>query len=170
MIHAGAGASLGPEGPLVHLGAMAGSFLTGGVRLRQTMPSFFRTDIDRRDFLSLGSACGFAAAFGAPVGGVLFALEEASSFWDDKLLWRGLVASSLAVFAALALDHGIIGLTKLSHYGLISLGGSDPNVSVELLVLAIPAHLGVQRCCGAFTPSTRLVSIRRGRGWFLFRF
>ena len=125
----------------MHLGAMAGSFLTGGVRLRQTMPSFFRTDIDRRDFLSLGSACGFAAAFGAPVGGVLFALEEASSFWDDKLLWRGLVASSLAVFAALALDHGIIGLTKLSHYGLISLGGSDPNVSVELLVLAIPAGL-----------------------------
>ena len=29
-------------------------------------------------------------------------------------------------------------------------------------------HLGVPRCCGAFTPSTRLVSIRRGRGWFLF--
>ena len=26
------------------------------------------------------------------------------------------------------------------------------------------------RCRGAFTPSTRLVSIRRGRGWFLFRF
>ena len=142
----GAGASLGPEGPLVHLGAMAGSFLTGGVTLRKQMlpdghPSFFRTDIDRRDFLSLGSACGFAAAFGAPVGGVLFALEEASSFWDDKLLWRGLVASSLAVFSALALDHGIVGLIKLSHYGLISLGGSDPNVSVELLVLALPAGL-----------------------------
>ena len=30
--------------------------------------------------------------------------------------------------------------------------------------------LGVPRCCGAFTPSTRLVSIRRGRGWFIFRF
>ncbi len=29
-------------------------------------------------------------------------------------------------------------------------------------------HLGVPRCCGAFTPSTRLVSIRRGLGWFLF--
>ena len=25
-------------------------------------------------------------------------------------------------------------------------------------------------CRGAFTPSTRLVSIRRGRGWFLFDF
>ena len=31
-----------------------------------------------------------------------------------------------------------------------------------------PHDLGVPRCCGAFTPSMRLVSIRRGRGWFLF--
>ena len=29
--------------------------------------------------------------------------------------------------------------------------------------------LGVPLCRDAFTPSTRLVSIRRGRGWFLFR-
>ena len=29
--------------------------------------------------------------------------------------------------------------------------------------------LGVPRCCGAFTPSMRIVSIRRGRKWFLFR-
>ena len=51
----GAGASLGPEGPLVHLGAMAGSFLTGGVRLRQTMPSFLgRTSIE-------GTSCRWEA-------------------------------------------------------------------------------------------------------------
>ena len=30
--------------------------------------------------------------------------------------------------------------------------------------------LGVPRCCGAFTPSTRVVSRRGGRRWFLFRF
>ena len=30
-------------------------------------------------------------------------------------------------------------------------------------------NLGVPRCCGAFTPSTRVVSRRGGRGWFLFR-
>ena len=29
---------------------------------------------------------------------------------------------------------------------------------------------GVPRCYGAFTPSTRVVSRRGGRGWFLFRF
>ena len=126
------GASLGPRAPRPFR-SHGGVLFDGRRPLKADDAFFFRTDIDRRDFLSLGSACGFAAAFGAPVGGVLFALEEASSFWDDKLLWRGLVASSFAVFAALALDHGIIGLTKLSHYGLISLGGSDPNVSVELL-------------------------------------
>ena len=27
--------------------------------------------------------------------------------------------------------------------------------------------LGVLRCCGAFTPSTRLVSMREGAGWSL---
>ena len=30
------------------------------------------------------------------------------------------------------------------------------------------SDLGVPSCGGAFTPSTRLVSIRRGRGWFPF--
>ena len=29
--------------------------------------------------------------------------------------------------------------------------------------------LGVPSCCGVFTPSTRVVSIRRGRWWFIFR-
>ena len=32
------------------------------------------------------------------------------------------------------------------------------------------SDLGVPRCCGAFTPSMRVVSGRRGRGWSLFRF
>ena len=30
--------------------------------------------------------------------------------------------------------------------------------------------LGVLKCRGAFTSLIRLVSIRRGRGWFFFRF
>ena len=51
-----------------------------------------------------------------------------------------------------------------------SLHGLAERCELELVVAHHAANLGVPRYCGAFTPSTRLVSIRRGRGWFLFRF
>ena len=47
------------------------------------------------------------------------------------------------------------------YFGQAVVGYYPPEAAVDL---------GVPRCCGAFTPSTRLMSIRRGRGWSLFRF
>ena len=40
----------------------------------------------------------------------------------------------------------------------------------RLMQWPIAANGAISASCGAFTPSTRLVSIRRGRGGFLFRF
>jgi chloride channel 7 len=65
---------------MIHIGAMVGGGVsqprskTIGVSIPFTAK--FCTDKDRRDFISLGAACGVSAAFGAPLGGILFSLEE----------------------------------------------------------------------------------------------
>jgi hypothetical protein len=82
------GLVIGPEGPLVHIGAILGASCTKlyGLLLRippqfltESIWSFVVTDLshfsndgERRDLVSVGAAAGFASAFGAPIGGLLF--------------------------------------------------------------------------------------------------
>jgi len=83
--------------------------------------SGFRNDIDRRDLITIGVAVGFAAAFGAPVGGLLYSIEEASSFYSLFLMWRTLAATALGTFM-IAMYHG-----DLSRYSILSLGDVVSN-------------------------------------------
>ena len=54
------------------------------------------------------------------------------------------------------------------------LGFEDDVLSdlvMNMCVLGVPSCGGAfPRCCGASTPSRRVVSIREGAGWFLLRF
>lgn len=56
------------------------------------------SDNDHREFVSAGVTAGIAAAFGAPVGGVLFSMEEACTFWSKKTAWRCFIAAALSVY------------------------------------------------------------------------
>jgi len=96
---------LGPEGPMVHIGAMIGAGLSSAKSrtLHIRIPNVFerlRSDSEQRDFIASGAAAGITAAFGAPIGGVLFAIEEATSHWSRELTWRtffGCMASAFTV-------------------------------------------------------------------------
>lgn len=81
--------------------------------------SHFATDGERRDLVSIGASCGFAASFGAPIGGLLFVLDDISSYFNQSLLLRMLVANTIGTFC-LAIQHG-----DLSNFSVINLGTYD---------------------------------------------
>ena len=77
----------GKEGPMIHSGSILGAGIPlGKSSLLGVDFSFkyfqvFRSEKEKRDMIACGAAAGVAAAFGAPVGGVLFALEEGATHW-----------------------------------------------------------------------------------------
>ncbi|KAF8716475.1 hypothetical protein HU200_026297 [Digitaria exilis] len=118
-----AGFVVGKEGPMVHIGACVASLLgQGGSRkygLTWNWIRYFKNDLDRRDLITCGPAAGVAAAFRAPVGGVLFALEEVTSWWRSALLWR--TFSTTAVVAMVL--RALINYCRSGHCGLFGKGG-----------------------------------------------
>ena len=76
---------VGKAGPMVHTASCIAALLGQGgskkFHLTWKWLHFFKNDRDRRDLVTCGTAAGIAAAFRAPVGGVLFALEEMTSWY-----------------------------------------------------------------------------------------
>lgn len=92
-----AGICGGKEGPLVHMGSIVGYIVTA---LPFRCFRYFRNDFEKRKLLAVGTAAGVSAAFGAPIGGSLFAYEisKPSTFWSFSLTWKIFFASSVSTF------------------------------------------------------------------------
>eukprot|EP00040_Diaphanoeca_grandis_P009589 m.49386 g.49386 ORF g.49386 m.49386 type:complete len:753 (-) comp21010_c0_seq2:42-2300(-) len=87
------GLAIGPEGPTIHLGAALSLNIAKGFEwvFHKFFPKTaisFQNDSDRRLFMAGGAAAGIACAFRAPIGGLVFALEEAISHFDGDLIVR----------------------------------------------------------------------------------
>uniref|UniRef100_A0A8C5QHZ0 Chloride channel protein n=1 Tax=Leptobrachium leishanense TaxID=445787 RepID=A0A8C5QHZ0_9ANUR len=103
------GLFVGKEGPMIHSGAVVGAGL----------PQVSFPSRRLRDFVSAGAAAGVAAAFGAPIGGTLFSLEEGSSFWNQGLTWKVLFCSMSATFTLNFFRSGI----QFSSWGSFQVPG-----------------------------------------------
>ena len=81
------GLSLGREGPSIQLGALAAQGLTEKLNLSRT---------DQRYLLTCGACAGLAAAFNAPLAGLMFGLEEIQKNFSSRAIFPALVASIAA--------------------------------------------------------------------------
>ena len=92
-----AGLCGGKEGPLVHIGSIVGHAVP---YLPFPFLMYFRNDYEKQKLLAVGAAAGVSAAFGAPIGGTLFAYElsKPDTFWSFSLTWKVFFASSISTF------------------------------------------------------------------------
>ena len=114
------GLSLGPEGPSVQIGAMAGK---GVSKL------FKESKTDELRLILVGSAVGITAAFNAPLAGVVFILEEINHGFDKTLVFIALVSAIVSDFISkiifgqsTVLSFPISNIPLSSYWLLIVLG------------------------------------------------
>lgn len=84
------GLSLGKEGPYVHLATCVGNIVS------RQFAKFKLNGIERRVILSASAAAGVTLAFGSPLGGVLFSLEEVSYFLPGNQLFKTFFSAIMA--------------------------------------------------------------------------
>lgn len=122
----GSGLSLGREGPSVQLGAAAGQGL--GKMLK-------RVKLEEKYLITSGASAGLAAAFNAPLAGVMFALEEVHKNFSPLVLLSSLAAALSADY----ISSGFFGLKPV--FNLQSL--SVLPLKSYLYIVVLGALIGV---------------------------
>ncbi|MBQ6098551.1 MAG: chloride channel protein [Methanobrevibacter sp.] len=114
------GLSLGPEGPSVQIGGMAGK---GIAKL------FKGSKTDELRLILVGSAVGITAAFNAPLAGVIFVFEEINHGFDKTLVFIALVSAIVSDFISKVifgqstiLNFPVLNIPLESYWILIVLG------------------------------------------------
>ncbi|PQK08645.1 hypothetical protein BB8028_0001g07180 [Beauveria bassiana] len=89
---------LGKEGPLVHVACCCANLFT------KLFHNINGNEARKREVLSAAAAAGISVAFGSPIGGVLFSLEQLSYYFPDKTMWQSFVCAMTAAVSLQAFD------------------------------------------------------------------
>jgi H+/Cl- antiporter ClcA len=113
------GASVGREGPTVHVGA---SIMDALGRIKR-----FPHDYVRRSLVLAGAAAGLAAAFNTPIAGIVFAIEEMARSFEERTTGTLLTAVIVA---------GVVATGLLGDYTYF--GVADAHLPTALSWLSVP--------------------------------
>ncbi|KIV93498.1 hypothetical protein PV10_04709 [Exophiala mesophila] len=92
------GLSVGKEGPSVHYAVCVGNVIS-------RFFSKYRDSASKtREILTATAGAGVAVAFGSPIGGVLFSLEEMATHFPLKTLWRSYFCALVATAVLSAIN------------------------------------------------------------------
>lgn len=106
------GLSLGPEGPSVQVGGMAGKGIS---------KLFNGSKTDEIRLILVGSAVGITAAFNAPLAGVVFILEEINHGFDKTLIFIALIAAIVSDF----ISKVIFGQSTILNFPVLNIPLGD---------------------------------------------
>ena len=101
------GASIGREGPTIHIGA---SVMYSMGRFTRFPPHYVRHGL-----IMAGGAAGIAAAFNTPIAGIIFAIEEMARFYEERATGMLLIAVIIA---------GIVALGFMGNYSYFGESGA----------------------------------------------
>ncbi|KAH8072271.1 voltage-gated chloride channel [Aureococcus anophagefferens] len=97
----GAGLPVGKEGPFIHTAAIFAEQLLSlsYFRVLNDTPEF------RHQMLSAAAAVGVSAAFGAPIGGIMFSIEATATFYVTAHYWGAFFAATCGAFVSRELGY-----------------------------------------------------------------
>ncbi|MEJ2386985.1 MAG: chloride channel protein [Chromatiaceae bacterium] len=138
----GSGASVGREGPTVHVGASMMTFLGRAAR--------FPPQALERALILAGGAGGIAAAFNTPLAGILFAIEELSRSFEER---------SNGTVMMMVLISGVTALAILGDYSYF--GSNDSWLESAGDWLAVPVCGVVGGAAGGLFAVSLIAGSRR---------
>lgn len=157
---------IGKEGPLAHIGAVwgAAACYVPGLGLE-----FLQNDEFKRQIIAAGGSAGVSAAFGAPIGGTLFAYEmsKPTVFWTFDMIWKTFICCSVAVLVLAILQTLAAGKVLDGFKGsTIKFGNQLANDEYENSFQIIPAAFVIGIVGGALgalfiNVNTRMAPLRK---------